>query len=432
MGLKTIGLVMPDKESDFPKWERGVSLPSLTMEAVAASIDTDAEIKIIDETVHSLDLNERFDLVGISINTATAARGYELARHFKNNGAYVVMGGVHAAVLPEEALSYADSVVIGEAEGAFQKLINDILSGNPKRIYSNDKPFDLSKLRRPRRDLHVKSGDNEAIKVEASRGCSNNCSFCHHLPYSHRPIDDVVQEISELDSNLFSFADPNLGADRDFAVELLKRIWPAGKKWAAEVQSSIFLDDEFLFYASQTGCIGLLVGYESVNHASIKEAGKRFNKPEDYIKGIELAHKHGIMVKGSFVFGFDNDAKGCFDECARLAVDMNLDLALFNVLTPYPGTRLFNKLQSEKRLLYTDFPEDWSNYKRTKAVFQPKNMAPEELEQGVRHCWEEFYSIDSIEKRFSPSYRASSMQADLAYRSNIGANGAFSGVLAGR
>jgi radical SAM superfamily enzyme YgiQ (UPF0313 family) len=426
MKLEHIGLIIPDKTaSDFPRWKRGISFPPLTMEAVAASIDTDADIKIINETVKPLDLDSRFDLVGISINTANAGRGYELARHFREQGAYVVMGGVHVSVLPEEALQYSNSVVVGEAEEAFQRLINDLLDGNPQRIYKNAQPFDLSKLKPPRRDLQAISEDMVAPPVESSRGCCNACSFCYHSPYSERPIGDIVREISELDSDLFRFIDLNIGYNREFALELFKRIKHVGKKWFAEVQSNRLLDEEFLFYASQAGCFGVFAGYESVNQASIREARKGFNKPEEYTRGVGLAHKHGIMVKGSFIFGFDHDTKETFDRCVRLAIDMNLDLAAFNVLTPYPNTPLFGRLQSEGRLLYTNFPHDWAKYERTKAVFQPQHITPEELEEGVSRCWREFYSTDSIEKRFPREYRDSSMQTKFAYNLNLRAHSAL-------
>jgi radical SAM superfamily enzyme YgiQ (UPF0313 family) len=422
-----IGLFKPDREqSDFPKWERGISFAPLTLETIAASVDRDADFVLQDESASPFDLNVDMDIAGISINTATAKRGYEIAEELRKKGVYTVLGGVHVGVRPNEAAKYADSLVIGEAEIAFNELIEDFANGGPmKEVYQNQRPFDLKDLKSPRRDLHVARGPLEAVAVESSRGCNNSCKFCAHPPYTQRPAEDVAREIMELESPLFSFSDLNIGANSKHLKEILQKIKGQKKTWFGEIQSTMLSDESFLELAAQTGCGGLFVGYEATTKETLANTTKSFNSPENYRKDIARAHQYGIAVKGSFIFGFDSDTVETIDSSVKTAIEMGLDVALFNVLTPFPGTQTFDDLAKEGRLLYTNFPSDWSKYHKGKAVFQPKNMTPGELESATKKAWRDFHSEDSIRQRFPKSYLASGAIAKQAFALNMAAHEAL-------
>jgi radical SAM superfamily enzyme YgiQ (UPF0313 family) len=419
-------LIVPDKaRTNFPKWKSLIAFPPLTMQVVAAQFPDDVEVHLYNESVQPVPVEGNFDLVGISINTATAKRGYDIAGSFKKRGIPVVLGGVHASVLPNEALEHGDAVIVGEAEGAFQDFFEDFKNGRIKQIYKNSSRFRFSDYRLPRRDLHKKTSFVEASAVEASRGCGNNCGFCTHLPYTPRRLEDTLKEIENLPGKFFTFIDLNIGQNTRSARQLFDAIAPLRKKWFGETQQSSLLDEEYLSHAKRAGCIGLFVGYESINSNAVNEAGKGINNPDDYKRGVNLAHKYGILVKGSFIHGFDCDTKADFARTSRMAVNMNLDAAVFNVLVPYPGTRIFESMKLEGRLLYTNFPEDWSMYERRKAVFRPRNMTAEELQEGVLSCWKDFYSARSIAKRIGQSLLQFDKRTLIVASQNIPAYLAF-------
>lgn len=423
MGLKSIALILPHTgNQSMPSWERQIVFASHTLDAVANSITTDAKVSFYDESIEPIDYGKEFDLVGISINTATAPHGYAIGSHFRKQGSVVVYGGIHATVRPSEALKYGSSVVIGEAEGAFQRLLDDYNHDHVERIYKNRKPFDLSGLRTPiRRRLSINALVIPA--VESARGCVNSCISCWHPPYHTRPLDDVVADVASLGSEIFTFSDMNIGNGRPRLEELLTRITPLKKKWLTEMQSTYLEDEGMVQRLAEAGCIGLFVGYESVHRRTLSKMQKGFNEPDSYRKGVENAHKYGIVIQGAFMFGFDTDTTDSFECALTVANEMQLDLPLFSIVIPYPGTQFYHKVQD--RLLYTKYPEDWAHYERTCATFLPKNMTTRELEEGVKRCWQEFFSPASIAYRFADNRQNSSWQMQQAYQWNLDAAKAF-------
>ena len=375
------------------------SNPILVLQQVAASIPNGHQIRIINDRYESPFVKEKYDLVGISSVTPSAPRAYQIADEYRKRGIPVVLGGIHPSSMPEEAKQHADAVVIGEAEYSFPKLINDLNNGGLKPFYYPEPRVDPAKIPEPRRDL-VKmqplfSG------VAPSRGCPYNCAFCtlthlHGNIYRARPIEQVIQEIKNTPRKFIVFLhDASLTINPDYTKALLKAMKPLKRKFIAYGSAPVLArDDELLKLSAEAGCVLWCVGLESICQDSLKDAGKGY-KVQSYELLAKKIHKQGMSLFTSYVFGFDHDTPDIFDRTLQFAHDINADAAEFNVLTPFPITRLFKQLDKERRIL----TYDWEKYDLHHVVFQPKNMTPEELYNGVASVSSRFYSIKHVLKR---------------------------------
>jgi radical SAM superfamily enzyme YgiQ (UPF0313 family) len=373
--------------------------PIITLPHLAAITPQHHEIKIIDENYENLDFNEPADLVGITCYTATAPRVYELADEFRKHGRKVVLGGYHPTALPKEAKQHADSIVLGEAENTWPKLLQDAEKGRLKKFYGPDPDFDMDVIPPIRRDLIRHNPFAGAL--QSSRGCPNQCEFCAIASFckhgvKHRPVKNVVEEIRQIPNRVFAFHDPSLTVNPEYTRKLLNELAKQNihKGWVANGNANVLgkIDDEFLDLAYKAGCVEWFVGFESVSQKSLNGVKKIVNKVEDFKKMIKRVHKHGMTVQGGIIFGFDQDTPDIFDTTLEKMYEWELDAAEVNILTPYPGTPLFDRLEKEKRIL----TRDWARYNQVDVVFKPKNMTEKELLEGTRKVAKEFYALPKV------------------------------------
>ncbi len=397
-----IDLVVPSFENEKKRRLKGKAfrVPQLSFGILAALTPPEFEVFYYDENMADLNFDTGADLVGITTMTVTAPRAYQIASEYKERGAKVVLGGIHPSLLPYEALRYANSVVIGEAEYIWPRLLEDFKKKELKPIYQARERTKMEDIPFPKREIFKNKGYLLTSLFQVTRGCPFNCDFCSaHLMfgniYRKRPIKDVIAEIEKVERPLIAFVDDNIVGDKKYAKELFTELAPLKKKWLGEGDLTIADDLELLKLARRSGCQGLFIGFESVNQAGLKEVNKGFQKVKDMAEKIKKIHDWGIMIEGSFIFGLDSDDKSVFEKTLAFAKDNNLALASFGILTPYPGTRLEKRLREEGRIITTN----WGLYDCGHTVFRPKNMTIEELQEGLDWTWWNFYSYSSIFKR---------------------------------
>jgi len=380
-----------------------MSNPELTLPAVAACIPKKHNVRLIHENFEDIDYSDKYDLVGISCFTLFAPQVYEIADRFRNLGVPVVLGGYHPSALPKEAKQHADSVVCGEAEISLPKLLEDFEKGKLKSFYKADELVKAEDIQPLRRDLLKFKLMTDGIR--ATRGCPYNCEFCSityffHHSYRKRPIQNVIKEMKSLPSKVITIHDANLTADLDYTKELFRTMIKENinKRWLGN--GNIFelgKDEEFLRLAKESGCICWTTGFESVTQESLNGVKKFYNKVEKYDEWIKKIKKHGMAINGLFMFGFDHDYPDVFEKTLEALDIWEIDAGEFNILTPLPGTPLYEKIKNEDRIL----TKDWSKYTQTQVVFKPKNMTPEELYNGLKKVVKEFHKPNIMIKRFT-------------------------------
>jgi radical SAM superfamily enzyme YgiQ (UPF0313 family) len=381
---------------------RRVNLPLL-----AALTPPGHTTTIVDEAFAPDDINQDVDLVGITVMTDLALRAYHIADAYRQKAVKVVMGGIHPTVLPDEALEHADAVVVGEAEGVWPRLVSDAASGQMQKLYRAGKMTDLQGLLKPRRDLlpgiQYQGYTRIPIGVETSRGCPYDCEFCcigqtlgQH--YRVRPVQEVIAEIESIDSPHLFFVDDALGLNRNVAKKLFTKMIPLRRRWLAQGTVSLAEDLELLRLMERSGCLGLLIGFESVQKGIQNEVNKIKNLKIDFYEAMHRFHGEGFGILGSFVFGFDYENKDVFEQTLKFIMRCRLDVVQLRILTPYPGTRLYKRLLSEGRL----FVRDWwlRGYPPDTLLFQPKGMTADELMSGFARLNRQTYSFGAMIKRF--------------------------------
>jgi radical SAM superfamily enzyme YgiQ (UPF0313 family) len=400
-------------------WKKTMRYAPLTLTTLASLVPPEipAEVRIIDEGVGEIDPDRiEADLVGITAITGTAPRAYEISAHFRERNIPVVIGGVHPTLLPEEAMDHADSVVVGYAEESWPQLLRDFVSGKLRPRYDQSPSLSLANLPFPKRDLYNSRFVNVAHTLEATRGCIYQCEFCV-VPSAwgkplQKPVADVVADIRQMYAKRLIFLDLNLIADVAYAKELFAALIPLKIQWGGLATTTIAWDDELLDLASRSGCRGLLIGFESLNQASLREAKKSFNMRHDYHEVIRKIRDRRIALMGCFVFGFDHDTVQTFDETVDFVLSTHMDLPRYAIAVPFPGTPFFKRLKAEGRIT----TENWGLYDGQHVVFQPKNMTQDELLQNARRAWKKTYSYSSIWKRLA----GSRTQLHIAIPANLG------------
>lgn len=394
----------------------------LTLTTLAALTPDGFDIRIVDGSIEPIPLDYPANLVGISVLTGTAVRAYEISMHFRKRGIPVVLGGVHTTIMMEEARQHADAVVIGLAERTWPKLLHDFQEGKMKDIYTdNDWPEGdiLPNVPAPRIDLLRRSRYVVPSTVQATRGCRHRCDFCSVSAvwprYYKRPIEDVIRDIKRLPGTRVAFNDVSLVDDVDYSKELFKAMIPLKKKWGGLATTLVVRDAELLDLMQKSGCVYLLLGLESSNQKILRDIHKGFNKEDDYEELMRNLHERGISVQGCFVFGFDEDNKLVFEETVQRVSDLHIDIPRYSIYTPYPGTALFQKMQSENRIL----SYNWDNYDTMHVVFEPAKMSPEELYEGFKWAYRETFKLSNILNRTIFQNKTSPLinfVGNLAYR----------------
>jgi radical SAM superfamily enzyme YgiQ (UPF0313 family) len=392
----------------------------LTLTTLAALTPPDIEVKITDENVEPIDFEEDVDLVGVTGMVMHAPRAYQIAQRFRQRGIPVVMGGPHASSRPVEAKEHVDAVVIGEAENVWKGLIEDLKHGCLKPFYKADAYCSMKDMPPPRLDLLRKDAYMTVNCVQTTRGCPHQCDFCHvtHFfgkTYRCRPVEEVIDEVRGLEGEFVVFIDDNIAGNRRYAKELFVRLKPLKKKWASQASMTLTRDPELLRLAAESGCVSLFLGVESLSSENLKDVNKGFNQVQQYEEAMKVIHDHDIMILAGFIFGLDHDDEGVFERTLRFCERNRIELPSFFILTPLPGTPLFQRIESEGRLLH----KDWAQYNGATVVFEPKLMTEETLQRGFNWVCKEAYSWGSIFKRvFHPQQRFFTRTlSNVAYRS---------------
>jgi radical SAM superfamily enzyme YgiQ (UPF0313 family) len=378
---------------------RAFQVPPLALGILASLTPEEHEIELVDENLHDLDFSEIPDLVAITCLTASAPRAYEISKRFRALGSTVVLGGIHPSAVPLESIQHADCIVLGEAEGVWPRLLEDFTSGQLKRFYKGKKPGP-SQMSVPRRDIFESQGYFLKGTVQTSRGCPFGCDFCSVQrffgnKFRFRSVSSVVDEVRSLATRFVAFVDDNIAGSYPYARELFASLAPLNVKWICQAPISIGKDRDFLNLMYKGGCRGVFVGFESILPDSLKEVGKRCNVVEKFYDYIKRIHDSGISIEGAFVFGFDHDDKSVFERTLEFINKAKIDFAQFGILTPFPGTKLQQRLRRQKRIVSTD----WEKYDITHAVFRPSRMTLDELEEGRRWIENEFYSFKGTVRR---------------------------------
>ena len=413
---------------------RAVWFPKLSLPVIAAYTPESWSVALVDEAVQEVNFDYPCDLVGISVMTCYAPRAYEIAGQFRKRGKTVVLGGVHPTYCPEEALQFCDAVVCGEAEDLWPEVISDFMAGSLQRKYQMTAFPSLENYKSPRVELLSPDAYMTRQCSFTTRGCHFDCEFCSVSPFNgkttrRRPVEEVIKELTQVkrwvcgelvdrmsndtlwnafltglrirlgieDGSIVAFVDDLHNSNRAYCRELWAALKPLNIKWGC--QSTLFLgdDEDMVKLAAESGCVSVFVGMESLDEGALEETNKSFNRVEKFAQEIKMFHDHGIMVNPGIVFGFDNDDESVFERAVEFLTKNQVELAYFNVLTPLPGTALFDRYTAAGRI----FDHDWGHYDGKHVVYRPSRMSPERLQEGFYWANHQFYSLPSIWKRLS-------------------------------
>lgn len=384
-------------------FKRSLRYAPLTLTTLAALVPEElhAEVTIQDEGVDPLELDFDADLVGITAITGTALRAYAIADELRARGHTVVLGGVHPTLLPEEAAAHADAIVTGYAERAWPELLRDFAAGRLRPRYHFPSGRQLS-VPIARRDLLKKKRYATVNSIEATRGCPHQCEFCvvptaWHGIYAHRPVDDVIAELKTFEGRHALFIDLSPVEDVDYAKALYRAMTPLRIRWLGLATTRLAEDLELLKLAAQSGCKGVLIGFESVSQDTLNGTRKQFHAADRYGEYVRRLHDHGIGIQACFVYGFDDEDESVFERTVEFVDRTKIDLPRYAVATPFPGTPLYQRLSAQGRLLH----RNWSLYDVEHVVFEPRCMSPERLQEGLQWSWEQSYSWRSFFRRLS-------------------------------
>lgn len=403
-------------------FRRSLRYAPLTLTTLAALVPAElaADVQLLDEGIEDVDGDRiEADLAGLTVITGTAVRAYELAARLRRRGITVVLGGPHVTLLPDDAAPHADAIAVGYAEESWPELLRDFAAGRLRARYDQRPGLQLANLPFPRRDLLPRRRFLTDDVFEATRGCIHKCDFCvvpsawGQKPYQ-KPVADVVADIRQKGSRQLIFVDLNLIADRDYAARLFAALVPLRVSWYGLATTLLGDDPPLLALAAESGCRGLLMGLESISPENLRLSKKSFNSPDRYAELVERLHRHGIALQGCFVFGLDADTPEIFLATARFAIEARIDLPRFAVVTPFPGTALYQRLEREGRIL----TRNWELYDGQHVVFQPARMSVGELQRGIEAAWRHAYSWPAMARRLaaSPCPLAVRIGSNLAYR----------------
>jgi len=402
-------------------WKKSLRYQPLTLTTLAALIPPELpiDIRLIDEGIEEVPLDLQADLVGLTVITGTAPRAYELADTFRQRGIKVVLGGPHVTLIPEDAQPHGDAVVVGYAEDTWPELLRDFAQGRMAARYNQSPGLEIGGRPFPRRDLLPRSHFLTNNVFEATRGCVHSCDFCvvptawGRKPFQ-KPVEEVVADICQHGARKLIFIDLNLVAHRGYALQLFRALIPLKLQWYGLATVLLAEDPELLELCGQSGCRGLLMGLESISEENLRRNHKGFNSPEKYAEVVERLHEHGIALQGCFVFGLDGDEPDVFIKTAEFAVQAKIDLPRFAVVTPFPNTALYKRLDAEGRIL----TKNWELYDAQHVVFQPSKMTVRQLQEGVENAWKHAYRFSSIARRIqsSPAPWPVKLGTNLGYR----------------
>lgn len=396
-----VKMILPSlTEAGSPFWRpiKYSLFPPLGLATLAGHLSPEDDIEIVDEHVEPLWMDDRPDLVVIQVYITNACRAYAIADHYRHTGSYVILGGLHVTSLPVEASVHADTVCLGPGEDTFPRFLEDFRQGKPRKQYQSTVRTltDNPPIRRDLIKRHLYLVPNSIV---VSRGCPYHCDFCYKEAFFRggrsfytQKVDTALAEIENLPGRHLYFLDDHLFADEKFAMALFEGMKGMNRVFQAAGTIRSVLNRPLLQKASEAGLRSLFVGFETISGKNLQDYNKRHNHEEDYEKAVTSLHEQGIMINASFVFGFDGDKKDVFERTVDWAVKQAITTATFHILTPYPGTALYQQLESQQRI----FSHDWELYDTRHAVFTPAGMTVDELNQGYWRAYKEFYQMKNI------------------------------------
>lgn len=387
-----------------------VLTPTLALTSFAATTPASWQVRYWDENL--LDGRPPHEpmpeVVGITVHLTFARRAFEIADWYRSRGSKVILGGLHVLSCPEECSPHADALALGDGIQLWPRILADVEKRQLKPRYMATYENEYRDDPVPRRAILQRASFLTTTSLIATRGCHNRCGFCYlateglRMPYRMKDPAQIAAEFAEDGQPYAVFIDNNLGSRRDYLAALCEALRPLEKIWSAAVSIDVTDDPRLIRAMALAGCTGVFVGFESLADQNLADARKKTPKTADYARRVRILHDNGIQVNGSFVLGFDHDRKDVFARTAEWVEENRLECATFHILTPYPATPLFRQMEAEGRLLH----RDWSLYDTAHAVFRPKHMTQEELEQGYGWLYERLFSHTSIWKRRPEDWRA--------------------------
>jgi radical SAM superfamily enzyme YgiQ (UPF0313 family) len=387
-------------------WNGNRFVPPLALAYVAALTPADWEIRIVDENAggDATQLRDSMpDLVGISSYTATIPRAYELAAHFRAHSVPVVIGGCHASAVPEETVRYADVAFVGQAEGAWSQLLEDFQRGRLRQVYDGGMPS-LDGLQWPRRDLYPHRYLFDAVLT--SKGCPYACEFCsvwktYEQRYHVRPVDQVLDELAQVKARHLFFVDDNLSVHPRRAIELCQGMVARGVRKRFAIQGSLEMgqDDELLHWLQQAGCFLVSVGVESVDEGTLHQIRKASNLKvgvDRFKETIARIHEHGMAVSASIIFGNDGDTAETFQQLEAFAAESQIDSLVYTILTPLPGTDLWERLRAKGRVLPLPLPQGYAYFDAHHVTFEPAQVTADELLAAKRAAVQRWTGVPAL------------------------------------
>src|SRR6187399_28641 len=398
MKVKMILPALTEATSPFFRPIKYSLFPPLGLATLAAYLGDEDAVEIQDEHVERLYLDDEPDLVVIQVYITSAYRAYELADHYRARGAYVVLGGLHVTSLPAEAAPHADTIFLGPGEDTWPRFLADFRRGAPERVYQSS-VRSLVGMPQIRRDLIKRRLYLVPNSIVVSRGCPHVCDFCYKEAFFEggtsfytQTVDDALAEIERLPGRHLYFLDDHLFGDRRFATALFDGMRGMGRLWQAAGTVNAVLAPDLLERAVKAGLRSLFVGFETLNPDNLAEQHKYQNMRRDYSAAIRRLHDCGVMINGSFVFGMDGDEGSVFERTVDWAITQGIETATFHILTPYPGTALYRRMQEQGRMITSD----WDLFDTRHTVFTPARMTGAQLEYGYAWAYREFYRWKSI------------------------------------
>lgn len=380
----------------------------LGLAIVAALTPKHWDVEILDENFEDVLLKEA-DLVGLTSFTSNAFRAYEISEHFRQRKIPTIMGGIHVSMIPDDAAPYVDSIVIGEAESVWKNVIDDFETGSLKKTYQGDL-IDLKDTPIPRHDLV--SSKYIYASVQTTRGCPMDCDFCsvtifNGQKYRLRPVNDVLDELEQISNKRIFFVDDNIVGHnkvtqkhaRDLFQGMIDR--KLNKEWLSQASLNISDNPKLVKLAADSGCKMLLLGIETEKEEDLVDMNKKLNLKigiKKYKRIFRVLHKHGVSILGAFIFGLESDTVTDLHKRAEFIKRSGVDAIQPTILTPYPGTRVFENLLNENRLLRKNYPKDWQHYHMFETVYKPLKMTPEELSLNMTLIWKNIYSKNNLRK----------------------------------
>ena len=413
-----------DRDNKPIKYKKAF-LPPLSLAILNGLTPRHHDVKITNDIVEDVEFSNSYDLVAITAMTAQIGRAYQIADRFLELGIKVIIGGIHATALPEEAKEHANSVVIGEADNLWEQILDDLEKNDLKDYYKSSSRPDLKNLVLPRWDninlkIYHKPYNHKLPKMPlfTTRGCVFNCKFCSVSKYfgktfRFKPISNVIKEIEHVNANHYFFVDDNIACNSDYSRELFRAIKKKNIFWFSQISTTVLRTPDLIDLAADSGCTSLFLGIESINTNSLKSVSKGFNKVEKYEELFARLRKAGIKPFVSIIFGLDSDTQEDFQNTIKFLMKNKIGNAYFWILTPLPGTELYEEMDRENRII----SKDWNRYHVCDVVFKPKNFTPEELYDGYWKAFQDFFSLKNIAKRLFYNVPITSQPIDAFLRS---------------